>query len=121
MVYSGFVGKDRYSPMSAESVQKAAEPIEEVGRVEKAERERSRIEFPYYSLDEATKIAKGIFDLGANCQIDQLAGHLNQSATGGGFRVKLMAARTFGLITYTQGNAALTDLGSPIVDAHGER
>ena len=121
MVYSGFVGKDRYSPMSAESVQKAAEPIEEVGRVEKAERERSRIEFPYYSLDEATKIAKGIFDLGANCQIDQLAGHLNQSATGGGFRVKLMTARTFGLITYTQGNAALTDLGSQIVDADGER
>jgi hypothetical protein len=32
-----------------------------------------------------------------------------------------MAARTFGLISYTQGNASLTDLGSQILDSDGER
>jgi hypothetical protein len=107
--------------MNAEPIQNTAESLEESPKSEKAERERSRIEFPYYSLDEAIKIAKGIFDLGSNCQIDQLAGQLGQSATSGGFRVKLMAARTFGLISYIQGNASLTDLGSQIVEADGER
>ena len=97
--------------MTAESIQDTTEPSEETPKGEKVERERSRIEFPYYSLDEAIKIAKGVFDLGANCQVDQLAGHLNQSATGGGFRVKLMAARTFGLISYTQGNCIPCGLG----------
>lgn len=107
--------------MVAESIQNAPEPVEEPVKGEKAERERSRIEFPYYSLDESIKIAKGVFDLGSSCQIDQLAGHLGQSATGGGFRVKLMAARTFGLITYTQGNVSLTELGSQIVDPDHEK
>lgn len=108
------------TPMSAEAIKSAVDAGTEAPKGEKAERERSRIEFPYYDLDESIKIAKGVFDLGANCQIDQLAGHLNQAANGGGFRVKLMAARTFGLIAYTQGNASLTDLGSQIVDADGE-
>jgi len=107
--------------MNAEPVQNEMESATETIKGERAERERSRIEFPYYSLDEAIKIAKGIFDLGSNCQIDQLAGHLNQAASGGGFRVKLMAARTFGLITYTQGNASLAELGAQIIDADTER
>ncbi len=107
--------------MTAEPIQNAEEPLEEAAKGDKVERERSRIEFPYYSLDEAIKLAKGVFDLGTNCQIDQLAGHLDQSAKGGGFRVKLMAARTFGLINYTQGNVSLTDLGSQIVEPDQER
>ena len=93
--------------MTGEPIEESLDPIEGPPKSEKAERERSRIEFPYYSLDESIKIAKGVFDLGSSCQIDQLAGHLGQSATGGGFRVKLMAARTFGLISYTQGNVSL--------------
>ena len=74
--------------MSAEQVQGATGPMDD-SKVEKAERGRSRIEWPYYSLDEASKLAKGIFELGGSCQIDQLAGHLNQTATGGGFRLKV--------------------------------
>ncbi|WP_260703265.1 hypothetical protein [Edaphobacter flagellatus] len=107
--------------MTTEGVVKAESPEITPEKADKGERERSRIEFPYFSLDEATKIAKGVFELGSTCQIDQLAGHLNQSATGGGFRVKLMAARTFGLITYTQGSASLTDLGSKLFDPDTER
>jgi hypothetical protein len=113
--------QDGGNQMVAEPIPNAPETFEEPVKGEKAERERSRIEFPYYSLDESIKIAKGVFDLGSSCQIDQLAGHLGQSATGGGFRVKLMAARTFGLITYTQGNVSLTELGSQIVDPDHER
>jgi hypothetical protein len=107
--------------MSAETAAKAVPEAPEAEKAEKGERERSRIEFPYYSLDEASKIAKGVFDLGSSCQIDQLAGHLNQAATGGGFRVKMMAARTFGLITYTQGTASLAELGSQLFDPESER
>ncbi len=106
--------------MSAEQVQGATEPMDD-SKVEKAERGRSRIEWPYYSLDEASKLAKGIFELGGSCQIDQLAGHLNQTATGGGFRLKVQAARTFGLVNSIQGQLTLTDLGSEIVDPDGDR
>jgi len=121
MVYAVFVAREGVPVMSAEQSEAPKNLAEVFLEKEKAERERSRIEFPYFSLDEAIKIAKGVFDLGANCQIDQLAGHLNQAAAGGGFRVKLMSARTFGLITYTQGNVSLTDLGSQIVEEEGEQ
>jgi hypothetical protein len=107
--------------MSAEPLKRPTESMEEPQKSEKAERGRSRIEWPYYSLDEASKLAKGIFDLGGNCQIDQLAGHLSQTATGGGFRLKVQAARTFGLVNSAQGQLTLTDLGSEIVDPDGDR
>lgn len=107
--------------MGAERPQSAKESLEEPEKSEKSERGRSRIEWPYYSLDEASKLAKGIFDLGGSCQIDQLAGHLNQTATGGGFRLKVQAARTFGLVNSHQGQLTLTDLGSEIVDPDGDR
>lgn len=90
-------------------------------KVDKAERGRSRIEWPYFSLDEAYRLAKGVFDLGGTCQIDQLAGSLNQAAAGGAFRLKVQAARTFGLLTSSQGNISLTELGSEIVDPETER
>lgn len=105
--------------MNAESLQSAPEAAEEPQKGEKAERGRSRIEWPYFSLDEAYKLAKGIFDLGGNCQIDQLAGHLKQTATGGAFRLKVQAARCFGLVNSIQGQLTLTDLGSEIVDPEG--
>jgi hypothetical protein len=107
--------------MNAEPLEGAPEAVEEPQKGEKAERGRSRIEWPYYSLDEASKLAKGIFDLGGSCQIDQLAGHLNQTATGGGFRLKVQASRTFGLVNSSQGQLTLTDLGSEIVDPDGDR
>jgi hypothetical protein len=107
--------------MSAEPLQSVPEVPEEPQKGEKVERGRSRIEWPYFSLDEAVKLAKGIFDLGGNCQIDQLAGHLKQTATGGAFRLKVQASRTFGLVNSIQGQLTLTDLGAEIVDPDGDR
>ncbi len=87
----------------------------------KAERGRSTIEWPYFSLDEVIKLARGIFELGGSCQIDQLAGHLNQAAAGGAFRLKVQAARTFGLIKSSQGNVSLSELGARSMEPETER
>lgn len=106
--------------MNAEPLPSVSETVEEPQKGEKAERGRSRIEWPYFSLDEAYKLAKGIFDLGGTCQIDQLAGHLKQTATGGAFRLKVQAARCFGLANSIQGQLTLTDLGSEIVEGSPE-
>jgi hypothetical protein len=105
--------------MSAEpmKVTEVANEAQSEEKVEKAERGRSRIEWPYYSLDEACKLAKGVHELGGSCQIEQLAGHLDQAVAGGGFRLKIQAARTFGLVTSSQGTVSLTDLGSQILEA----
>lgn len=41
---------------------------------------------------------------------------MNQTASGGTFRARLSAARTFGLIEWGQGEAQLTDLGAAILE-----
>jgi hypothetical protein len=84
-------------------------------------RARSTIEFPYLDLDIAVEIAKGVHQVGgSNCQWDQLAAHLNQTATGGGFRLRVMTAKTFGLVTYAQQTVSLTKLGTQICDPQQE-
>ncbi len=107
--------------MNSEPLKESAVGVELPVKTEKAERGRSRIEWPYYSLDEAFKLAKGVFELGGSCQIEQLAGELKQSAAGGGFRLKVQAARVFGLLSLVQGNITLTPLGTQIVEAEEER
>src|SRR5450759_4116415 len=75
-------------------------------------RERSRIEFPYLDLDAAVEIANGVQELGgSSCGWDQLAARLGHSAKGGGFRLRVMTAKTFALVTYGQGTVNLTELG----------
>lgn len=84
-------------------------------------RERSTIEFPYLALDVAIEIAKGVHEVGgSSCQWDQLGAKLNQSATGGAFRQRVMTAKTFGLVTYSQGTITLAKLGSQLCDPEKE-
>ena len=85
-------------------------------------RERSTIEFPYHDLDAAVEIAKGVHEVGgSSCGWDQLAAHLGQAASGGGFRQKVMTARTFGLVTYNQQTVMLTELGKRLNDPQQEK
>jgi hypothetical protein len=85
-------------------------------------RERSRIEFPYLDLDAAVEIAKGVHELGgSSCGWDQLAARLGHSATGGGFRLRAMTAKTFGLVIYGQGTVTLTELGKRLCDPQQEK
>lgn len=87
----------------------------------KPERGRSTIEWPYFSLDESLKLAKGAHECGGSCQVDQLAGHVNQSASGGAFRLKVQAAKFFGLITTGSSSVSLTELGYRMMEADTER
>ncbi len=75
---------------------KAVEQVEEPNDSEDSKRERSTIEFPYLGMDSAVEIAKGVNDVGgSSCGWEQLAAHLNMSATSGGYRMKVMTARTY--------------------------
>jgi hypothetical protein len=80
-------------------------------------RGRSTIEFPYLDLENAIEIAQGVHDVGGTgCDWDQLAAHLKQAAQGGGFRLRMICAKQFGLATYDRGRIALTSLGLRAVD-----
>ena len=88
---------------------------------EASTRERSTIDFPYLDLDAAIEVAKAVHQVGGtSCQWDQLAAQLGQSATGGGFRMRVATAKTFGLLNYSQGTVTLTRLGSQICDPDQE-
>jgi hypothetical protein len=87
-----------------------------------AERERSTIGFPYNDLDDAVSVTKGVHAVGgSSCQWDQLAGHFNQAANGGGFRLRLLTAKMFGFLTYDKGSVTLTPLGTRVCDPKQER
>ncbi|WP_152553824.1 hypothetical protein [Bordetella bronchiseptica] len=88
---------------------------------EKATKERSTIEFPYLDEENAFEIAAAVHQLGGECSLDQLAAHINASAQGGGFRLRLICARMFGLITYERAQASLTPLGHRSADPQQQR
>jgi len=82
-----------------------------------AERGRSTIDFPYLDQDDAIEVAQAVHAVGGTaCSWDQLAAKMGQVPKGGGFRLRVMAARTFGLLTYDRGDVTLTDLGIHAVD-----
>jgi hypothetical protein len=85
--------------------------------------ERSTIEFPYTDLDNAVETVRGVHAVGGTaCDYDQLAAQLNVEAKGGGFRLRVNGAKTYGLITYERGGRiTLTELGRKIVDSEQER
>lgn len=84
----------------------------------KEERGRSSIEFTYASLDDSEELIGAVRAIGGTgCSVDALAAKLNLSAGGGGFRLKIYSARTFGLCDVSRGQVDLTDLGLRIVDA----
>ncbi|HYM06085.1 MAG TPA: hypothetical protein VEU11_05950 [Terriglobales bacterium] len=89
---------------------------------DEGKRDRSTIQFPYLPLEEAVSVAKGVHAVGgANCQMDQLAGHLQQPLGSSMFRLRLAAARIFGLVTYAHGTITLTALGTRICDPQQEQ
>jgi len=99
---------------------------EEVGQPEEAkrERERSTIEFPYMGLEDAVTIAKGIHRTSGSspCQHDQLAAAVGMSMSSSGYRMRLAAARMFGLIEYSASTGVrLTELGQMVADTARER
>ena len=99
---------------AAQSIPAAAADIKQ--------RTLSSIEFPYHDLEDAEAIATGVHTVGGtSCTIEQLAGQLKQAANGGGFRLRLIASRMFGLVTYERGVVTLTELGSRICDPLLER
>jgi hypothetical protein len=85
-------------------------------------RGRSTVEFPYTALDDAEEIAGAVRHVGGTaCDWEQLATKLNQAPKGGGFRLRVSGARTFGLIDTDRGRVELTDLGIRILDPAHQR
>ena len=89
---------------------------------DEGKRERSTIQFPYLPLDDAVAIAKGVQAVaGHSCQVDQLAGHLNQSPASSMFKLRVSTARIFGLVVNSQGTVSLTPLGIRLCDPQQEQ
>lgn len=86
-------------------------------------KDRSTIEFPYADIDSSFEVVRGIHNAGGtSCESEQLAAQLSLEAKGGGFRLKINAARTFGLITYERGGRiSLSEIGRQAIDPHYER
>lgn len=86
-------------------------------------KDRSSIEFPYADLDASFAVVNGVHNAGGTtCAADQLAAQLKLEAKGGGFRLRVNAARIFGLITYDRGGRiALTEIGRQAIDPQTER
>lgn len=87
-------------------------------------RQRSTIGFPYMDLDDAIQVAQAIYGNVAQgeCEEDQLAAWLKLSPKSSGFRVRLGAARMFGVIEGSGGGKLkVSPLGRAIVDANQTR
>ena len=95
----------------AESSKKAEQP-----------RGRSTIEFPYLDLSNAVEVAHAVKAVGGtSADWNQLAVKLSMSPDGGGFRLRVMAGKVFGILDYDRGHVELTELGIRVVDPHFER
>lgn len=88
-----------------------------------AERGRSTISFPYNDLDDVVKVAKAVQAVGGtSCHWDELAAKLGAASSNSGtFRLRLLAAKTFTVLTYDKGVVTLTSLGSRICDPQQEK
>jgi len=102
-----------------------ADTAEEVKRGEpetEGKREASTISFPYLDLDDAIQVTKAVNDVGGNsCEWEQLAAKLGAAAKGGGFRMRVLTAKTFGLLSYDKGTVTLSEIGMRAVDAQQEK
>ena len=85
------------------------------------ERGRSTIDFPYLDLEAGVEVAKSVHQFGSTCSWDQLAAQMGQSPKGGGFRLRVMTAKTFGLVTYAKQTVSSTKLGMQICDEQQEK
>jgi hypothetical protein len=78
---------------------------------------RSTIGFPYTPLKDAEVIANELHDKwGGKASPEQLAGGLGVSPKSGAFRMKVAAARTFGVISVARESLSLTALGRRLID-----
>jgi hypothetical protein len=85
-------------------------------------RGRSSIEFPYMDQDAAFIVATAVHTVGGvSCDWNQLAAQLKLAATGGGFRLRAITAKVFGLLNYERGTVTLTELGIRAVDSKHAR
>lgn len=87
-------------------------------------RGRSTVDFPYFDLESAVEIGKSVGDLGGiSCDTASLAAKLTMAPDGGGFRMRLGAAKTFGIINYGRGTGQieLTEIGRALGDPLTER
>jgi hypothetical protein len=96
---------------------------QKVEKPEAAATERSTIEFPYSDIDNAQEIVRGIHAIGGTaCTYEQLAAHLNAEPKGGGFRLRVNGAKTYGVVDYERGGTIrITDLGYRLIDTEKER
>lgn len=87
-----------------------------------SERERSTIGFPYLDLDDAIEVTKAVHEVGgSNCEWEQLAAKLGMAAKGGGFRMRVLTAKTFGFLSYDKSTVTLTEVGLRAVDGQQEK
>src|SRR5438045_3501288 len=77
---------------------------------EATKRERSSIAFPYNDLDDALQVARAIHDhVGVgDCDDAQLSAWMNQSSKSSGYRMRLTAARMFGVLDPSSDRRKLT-------------
>lgn len=81
-------------------------------------RGRSTIGFPYNDLGNAEELTRTLYERGGECTPDQLAAWLTPAASpeSGGFRARVTAAQTFGLIERVRGKLGVTDLADRVLD-----
>ena len=109
--------------MPAEAIKEPLEskPVDAPEAVE-GERERSTISFPYNDLDDVVNVAKAVHAVGGtSCQWEQLAAKIGQTSTSGTLRLRMLAAKIFGLLTYDKNTVTLTALGTRVCDSQQEK
>lgn len=100
----------------------AADIADSAKKPEQQARGRSTIEFPYLDLLTTLEVAHAVKAVGGtSAEWNQLAVKLQMAPDGGGFRLRIMAAKVFGMVEADRGHVELTDLGIRIVDPQFER
>ena len=79
-------------------------------------KQKRGIRFPMYSLEEAEKVAKAVYESGGgSIDPDSLALALEQSPTASSFITRISSAIHFGLIKRDEGQLVLTELSERIL------
>jgi len=95
----------------------------ELDSEDRTSRGRSSIAFPYVALDEAIPVARQIHErAGDSLSPAQLAAYLSHDTVeSGAFRMKIYAAKLFGLIRTERSKIFVTDLGRQINEQRFEQ
>jgi hypothetical protein len=92
------------------------------GEAIKSKRTVSSIEFPYNDLETAVGVARAAHNRAgmSACAIPLLAAELDHEVNSGTFRLKITAARMFGLIRVDRASVTVTELGRRLADERGD-